>query len=196
VAFHPTLKQLHKEAVQLHRNIQSLLRKSRKSSPTPAPTLKAIAKEYEDPPIEAEREIRELVGRCLWDIFSDNHDVVARDARLVDIGSFRGSAGFIADQLNGQTGTRQYDYMDFYMGTVWISERTDLTPVYEMIFARLKARRFDWRYYLPRPEEASQAKKLDAELKKSRRKARQAPPPSTVQAYLNVYGCLPQGWPP
>ncbi len=97
-----------------------------------------------------EREVRELVGQCLWDIFSDNHDVVGPDGRIVDIGSFRGAGGFIADWMNRQTGKWVYDYIDFYMGSIWIAQRTDLTPVYEMIFRRLKARDHDWRYAFPK----------------------------------------------
>src|SRR5207237_8126227 len=41
-------------------------------------------------------------------------------------------------------------YIHFYMGSFWVSERADLSPVYEMIFRRLKARWLDWRYRLPR----------------------------------------------
>jgi hypothetical protein len=36
------------------------------------------------------------------------------------------------------------------MGTIWIAQRADLTPVYAMIFRRLKARDLDWRYAFPR----------------------------------------------
>src|SRR5215469_5954164 len=71
-------------------------------------------------------------------VFSNEHEIVDRNSRLVDIGSWRGAAGFLADQLNRQTGSSQYDYMDFYMGSFWRSQRADLTPVYEMIFHRLK----------------------------------------------------------
>lgn len=43
-----------------------------------------------------------------------------------------------------------YDYMDFYLGTASIAERADLTPVYRMIFTRLKALDLDWKYQFPR----------------------------------------------
>ena len=56
------------------------------------------------------------------------------------------AGGFIADELNRQIGESRYDYLDFYMGTIWLSQRADLTPVYEMIFRRLKERMFDWHY--------------------------------------------------
>ncbi|MFN2447577.1 MAG: hypothetical protein ABR606_18570 [Vicinamibacterales bacterium] len=35
------------------------------------------------------------------------------------------------------------------MGTIWISRRADLTPVYAMIFRRLKAEGADWVYHFP-----------------------------------------------
>ena len=59
--------------------------------------------------------MRELVGMCLWDTFSNEHDIVGLDGRLIDIGSWRGAGGFIAEQLNCQTAEAKYDYMDFKM---------------------------------------------------------------------------------
>jgi hypothetical protein len=94
--------------------------------------------------------VRELVGRCLWDVFSDNHDVVAPDGRLLHLGSFRASGGFLADILNRQIGSTHYDYIDFYLGTIWVAESADLTLVCQMIFRRLHRRRLDWIYHFPR----------------------------------------------
>ena len=54
----------------------------------------------EDPQFQA----RELVTMCLWDIFSDNHDVTTADGRLAELGSFRGSAGTLADWVNRSLG--------------------------------------------------------------------------------------------
>ena len=95
-------------------------------------------------------EVRELVGQCLWDVFSNNHEVVAPDGCVLDLGSFRASGGFLAEILNQQTGADHYDYIDFYMGTIWVAQRADLTPVYRMIFRRLHRRRLDWNYHFPR----------------------------------------------
>ena len=64
-----------------------------------------------------------MVGRALWDVFSDNHDVIAPDRREIHLGSFRAAGDFIADLLNDEVGSRQYGYMDFYMGTIWINDR-------------------------------------------------------------------------
>jgi hypothetical protein len=105
----------------------------------------------ESDPDRTERNIRELVGRCLWDIFSDQHEVIATDGRLIDLGSFRRTGEFLADFLNRRMGRRNYDYMNFYMGTSapWAETQDDLTPIYELIFRRLNARGLDWVYHFP-----------------------------------------------
>lgn len=147
---HPSVEQCYQEAISSHRNLCSL-RGPDDNRPLPSePTREEVAADFKETPIDPERELRELVGQCLWDIFSDSHEVVAADGRALDLGSFRGSGGFLADVLNRQTGTRQYDYIDFYMGTIWIAQRADLTPVYAMIFRRLKSRQLDWIYHFPR----------------------------------------------
>jgi len=146
--FHPGIEQLWHEAVRMHRNVERL---TRKRGPHRAePTLDDIRKEYKESPVDPERELRELVGMCLWDVFSDNHDVVTADDRAVDIGSFRGAGSFIASWLNAEVVDERYSYMDFYMGTIWINDRADLTPVYVMIFRRLKREGCNWRYVFPR----------------------------------------------
>jgi hypothetical protein len=69
---------------------------------------------------------------------------------VLDLGSFRASGGFLADILNRQLGTREYDYLDFYMGSSWLAGRADLSPVYQMIFRRMRKRNLDWVYHFPR----------------------------------------------
>ena len=69
-----------------------------------------------------------------------------------DLGSWRGSGGFIADVINELqlVPDKSFDYMDFYMGGIFRHERADLTPVYEFIFKKLKAKNLDWEYSFPR----------------------------------------------
>jgi hypothetical protein len=148
--FHPSAEQLFREASRMHRNLLALRRKD-DTRPAPAePTLDEFVGRGPPAPIETDREVRELVGQCLWDVFSDNHEVVAADGRVLDLGSFRASGGFLADVLNTQTQSNEYDYLSFYLGTLWLSDRADLTPVYRMIFHRLRARGHDWFYQFPR----------------------------------------------
>lgn len=210
--FHPTLDQVHWECVQLHRSMQEWPWRSKEDAPEPEPSLEEVRASYVDDPVDAELEIRELVARCLWDVFSNEHDVVDRNGRLVHLGSWRGAAQFLAEQLNRQTGKSQYDYMEFYMGSISVRQRADLTPVYEMIFRRLKGQLFEWRYSFPKLqliEFASDTlngvrnyefEKMQAELKETHRQAiedsKLEPVPEIVLAYRNVYGLWPHGWPP
>ncbi|MBI4580061.1 MAG: hypothetical protein HY718_10190 [Planctomycetes bacterium] len=152
LCFHPTPEQRFDEALRMHRRLAELSESWGHQPPdqTPPPTIEKITRDYVDPPLEPERELAELAGRCVWDVFSDNHEVVTPDGRLLDLGSFRASGGFIADWLNREQGGSKYSYMDFYMGTIWIGGRADLTPVYEAIFRRLKARGHEWVYHFPR----------------------------------------------
>jgi len=102
---HPSARQQYEEQLRFHRNLANFpLRKPDAPPPPPEPTLAEIEAGYEPSPVEPERECRELVGQCLWDIFSDNHEVVAEDGRWLHLGSARGSGGFLADVLNAQPG--------------------------------------------------------------------------------------------
>jgi hypothetical protein len=148
--FHPSLAQSYEETLRFHRNVAKLRKPNDVQPSRPEPTFDEVASSYRELPIEAERELRELVGECLWDVFSDSHDVVAHDRRVLNLGSFRSSGAFLAEILNRQIGDDQYDYMSFYMGTIWAAQRADLTPVYRMIFRRLKGRGLDWIYHFPR----------------------------------------------
>lgn len=105
-----------------------------------------------DDPVQNSRNLVELVGRCLWDIFSNQHEVIAPDERLIDLGSFRAAGQFIADYLNRRTGRRERDYMDFYLGTdtPWFWAQGNLRSVYELIFRRMQRRALRWIYHFPR----------------------------------------------
>lgn len=93
----------------------------------------------------------DVMGMCLWDVFSDNHRVVDSDGVIYDLGTFRASAGAIAEVLNETYDLGQrYTYLDFYMGASFVEEADDLRPVYEWIFRRLYERDCNWHYTFPR----------------------------------------------
>jgi hypothetical protein len=102
--FHPSAAQVHEEAVRVGRNLAALGRRPDAPPPPPEPTLAEIKAEHVETPVEPERECQELVGWCLWDIFSDNHEVTAADGRTCDLGSHRSAGGFLAEVLNAQGG--------------------------------------------------------------------------------------------
>lgn len=151
--YHPTAEQRYEETLRLCENLRRL-RRSPASEEEPRITLDVIRREM---PVEASNpreECADLMGCCLWDIFSDNHEVRAAKA-LVDLGTFRAAAGFIADvrhrSSNSEAGfAARSDYLDFYMGTSMVRHRADLTPVYELIFRRMRQLGLDWRYVHPR----------------------------------------------
>jgi hypothetical protein len=100
-------------------------------------------------------ECADLLGCCLWDVFSDNHEVVTAEGSLVDLGSFRATAGFITDFRHRHNDSRESfrhcgDYIEFYMGTTLVRHHADLTPVYELIFRRMRHIGLSWRYAHPR----------------------------------------------
>lgn len=156
--FHPSVDRVFEEQLRFHRNIESLFGARRprdgdqqvEQSRRPEPTLEDVRREHQPKSVKPDEELAELVGQCLWDVFSDNHDVIAADGRVADIGSFRGASAFLDEYAGGIRDTwRKGDYLRFYMGTLFISERADVTPVYTMIFSRLKAQRADWEYSFP-----------------------------------------------
>ena len=102
--FHPSVETAYEERLRMHRNLANFPGRKPDAEMPPEPTFEEVQAEHDTGPIEAVRECQELVGRCLWDVFSDNHDVLAEDGRALDLGSHRGSGGFLAEVLNSQGG--------------------------------------------------------------------------------------------
>jgi hypothetical protein len=156
--FHPDARQRARESAALRRNLESLWRalgrdldvEENSEQDSGAGALADV--EAEDRPFDPAREIVELLGLALWDVFSDNNEVGDSAGITCDLGSFRGSAGYLAEAINHRYAALQcsYSYLDFYMGTILVSGRADLTPVYRWIFRRLHDRQCRWRYAFPR----------------------------------------------
>lgn len=153
---HPTAEQVYEESFRIRENLKSLLR-NESASPKEEPplTLDAVRREMIDRAPNPVEECADLLGNCLWDVFSDNHDVVTSEGTLVDLGSFRTTAGFIADFRHRHNDSQESfgdhgHYIEFYMGTTMVRHRADLTPVYELIFRRMRHIALSWRYAHPR----------------------------------------------
>jgi len=153
--FHPSIDQVWRESLAMHENIERLdwIRAEKKKphrKPVSPLTLEEVARDWSERPVDEVAELADLVGKCIWDVFSDNHDAVASDGRTVHLGSFRGSARFIAEWISEQLPRLPRDYLDYYKGSIWLAGRSSLVPVYRLIFRRLRAQDFDWRYSFPR----------------------------------------------
>jgi hypothetical protein len=229
--FHPTAEQIFEELTASHENLEDFRLPGDPVEPPPTLEEAKTASESYKLEVSPEEEWGQLVGLCLWDLFSDNHDVTCPDGRVVHPGSFRGAAGFIADLVNREFPSSCYNYIDFYMGTGRFGSRADLSGVYRMIFQRMRSLGLDWIYRFPRlgvvafgdleenespietydPSEslkkeedkrhkAEELAKLQADLEEdfleSVEESRKSDPPLVVRSYQDVYGHLPQGWPP
>ncbi|MBK9336381.1 MAG: hypothetical protein IPM98_07250 [Lewinellaceae bacterium] len=149
--FHPTAQQKYEQSMRLHENLRGWGKKDAQTSERPEPQLADFTT---DPPDAGNPmdELLELLGDCTWLIFSNNHSVFDADGLEYHLGSFRGSGGFIADFLNEHfpSDSITYDYMDFYCAGAFSFDRADTTPVFDLLFRRMKAIGLDWEYSFPR----------------------------------------------
>nr|MBK9652335.1 hypothetical protein [Bacteroidota bacterium] len=220
--FHPIAEQQLEEHKRIAENLK---RFSKNRSDAKAVSLSEFEQDLSD--VDEENEPRTLLGLCLWDIFSNNHSVKDAQGKEYDLGSFRGCASMIAELLNGAKDNNDsinFDYVDFYMGTIWIDSRGDLQPFYEYIFSVLKQEGCDWEYNFPRmglinfnkeetikPEDYNPEKALAIEMENKKveefqkeldrihdeeyEEAKYKKPSATVLAYEKIYGDLPDGHP-
>lgn len=144
--FHPTAEQQYEEALRMHEQISKL---SRKNKDDDCPKREAF--EDHDEPVYPEGELLDVLGKVIWEITSENHKVIDTSGCVYDLGSFRGSSGFIADFLDMHypSDQRSFNYMDFYCGMGWIERHADTFPFYQLIFERLKEQGCEWKYHFP-----------------------------------------------
>lgn len=176
--FHPTAQQQFDEYKRMCDNINRLSKKNEEEKEV---LITEYSQDLRD--VDEDKEPLTLLGLCLWDIFSDNHTVIDSNGMEYNLGSFRGSAGFIAELINGKedkddNDVFNFDYMEFHMGTSWIEKRSNVQPFYEFIFSELKNEGCNWEYYFPKislinflqdkpesPEEYDPNKALEQEFK-------------------------------
>ena len=142
---HPTAKQQYEESIKFTERLNQLTQEKSEIEP--------IDKYKQDDltNIPETEEFQYVLGLSVYDIFSNNHEVYnLEDNVTYDLGSFRGSGRVIADFINNKYSNKKYEYLDFYMGTIWIKDRANLLPFYEFIFEILKIEKCDWNYSFPR----------------------------------------------
>jgi hypothetical protein len=147
---HPTPEQQYDENKLMNKNINRLFKKGEEDEENHSDINEFTQDILTD--ISAFEEFLYVFGLAVYDIFSNNHDVTGHDKKIFNLGSFRGSGSFIADFINENYKSRSgsYDYTDFYMGSIWIRSRGDLTPFYEFVFLKLRELHCDWNYFFPR----------------------------------------------
>lgn len=148
--FHPDAEEILEKRLRFHNNVSGLF-KSKKTEIEP--TLEGIINELagKDDPVKPYDEFIDIFGSALWCIFSNNHEVVDDKEQVYDIGSFRGSGGFIADFLNEHYPlAKSFDYMDFYCSDLLLLDEEHSYPLFVHIFDKLKVKGLDWNYSFPR----------------------------------------------
>ncbi len=145
--FHPTPQQQCEEEKALHERLNELTKNQ-----TPVESINLNKYQQDDlNDVSGTEEFLYVLGLSVYDIFSNNHEVYSNDNRVYNLGSFRGSGSFIAGFLNNKNlVSKNYGYLDFYMGTIWIESRANLLPFYEYIFQIIKNEKCDWNYCFPR----------------------------------------------
>lgn len=157
LAFHPTAEQRYREHLGwLKSPMNELLQREEKSPPQPPLSFeefRALEEPQSRPALSEDEEWPELLGSCLWVIFSDNHELVDESGSRFNFGSFRAVSSLIDEFMEGKPLSEAWgrgDYMRFYLGASFASERTDLRPVYRLIFSRLKNQGYEWCHVFPR----------------------------------------------
>jgi hypothetical protein len=148
---HPSLEQAYADFIErkawLKAHFRDLPQKTKQKVRVHYEAYDKIPFEYSSTPYKPEEELKEMVGRCLWDIFSYHNWVIKKKA--FELGSFAGSAKCI-DLFDRPQGNGRH-YTKYYMGSVWIKNYVDLSPVYRLLFSRLKALECLWIYGIEEP---------------------------------------------
>lgn len=150
--YHPTPEARYREYRQSQLMLFRLNRLSKtKQEIKPTQTFAEFVRGLTEDEVDEKFEPVSLYGRCLWDVFSNNHTVHTNNNEECRLGSFRGSAGCIADVINqlNLVPNQSFHYMDFYMGGSGFNQRLNLVPVYAFIFQKLKEKELDWEYAFP-----------------------------------------------
>ena len=151
--FHPSVEQVFKEEKHWRREFESLHNEARRDVDpnadyvtVPRSKLRDVRRQWEPQPVRPIDELGELMGLCLWDVFSDGHVVVAADGRAADFGPFAESSKFLDRYVGGEICSSGRKCFGFSWGTHTLGKRADLTSIFAMIFHRLRSAGGEWVY--------------------------------------------------
>ncbi len=220
---HPTPEQRFQESFKLYERLNRLEDTSRDKVDREPPRLEDFLPE-DLSGIHPIGEFRYLLAIAVYEIFSNNHQVLDESLKEYDMGSLRGSGRFLSEFLNMfyPEGIKVYDYMDFYYTFPFIAHRSDLSPLFEFIFEKLKKRGMEWIYSVPEmsiidwdtesspnnfdPHRDLLEKQFNElliqrmenaleDINMAMRKKILSETPSIVKAYFAIYDKYPSGWP-
>ncbi len=186
--FHPTAQQVYEKRMIWHENEKSWSKDLTEDEDLDIPILADIENELaeESKPIAPYEEFLDTIGSCLWCIFSNNHDVVDAKGKVYNLGSFRGSGGFIGDFLNKHYPSNvSFNYMDFYCADMGLLDDDTVYSLLVLLFERLKSKQLDWNYSFPqigivsfdkpesatKPEDYDPQKAVQEELERNQKQA-------------------------
>lgn len=192
--FHPTTEQLRDESRRIRQRIRSLFGEAASHvSEEPMESKTEGAEDRAEGPVEPEREVVELLGCALWDVFSHNHSVTD-DAGLPYCGSradLHPVYRWIFERLRQAGCEWRYSFPRLYLVELPPGNETGDFLEYdpsEAVRAEVERRE-------RRERRRSLADELERGYREAVRRARHEPLPSVVAAYREVYGRLPDGWP-
>ncbi len=145
---HPTAWQQYESSKIMSENINTFSKKNE-------PLIIEPVENFKQDNLEEVNELEEcieILAHSVYHIFSNNHSVIDEDNIEYDLGSARGSGETIAEYLNDNyfKENPKYDYINFYLGSLWFKEYASWLAFYEHIFKILKANNCNWIYSFPR----------------------------------------------
>ncbi len=222
---HPTPDQRFQEEYKMYERLRRIDQEKGEHTNRAAPQRKDFQPE-DLSDINPIGEFQYLLALAVCEIFSNNHQVIDMKGKLYDLGSLRGSGRFLAEFLNMYypDSIKVYDYLDFYCTYSFIEHRSDLSPLFEYVFQKLKSRDINWIYAVPEVflidfsgEQGLETESFDPhrdvlegqyneliqqriehaleDINRSLKKQVLSQTPVIVSSYIKTYGEFPKGWP-
>jgi len=151
LCYHPTDEIYYRQHIECTKNTSHLdvLCSEKLNEPVkPKPILdyETVIKENKPTRIQTKLEMAQILGDCIWDVFSGNNEVFSNNGWIYHLGSWRGTGSFLSDYIK-KFDSLHFDYMNFYMGTQGMNvypKEVEFEKIYLYIFKLLKKNKLDW----------------------------------------------------